>query len=508
MILDKLYGAVAKASGSARQQATTIASRFARSGGYLYSQQATMKQNEFFDNLQRMDTDTVLRKVGIARHQLKILLDDDEIDEKVERRIENLLQTGYTLSPSESSDALFVYSILNTHLETLLLQSMDAKLYGYSVSEIIWDKERQRMKGEIVPLEIIRKPMQWFEPKNDGRLLFFPDNSFAPVTVDSRYKFILMAHRPTFEEPKGKAILSRVYFPWFFKKNGWQFWSKFLERFGAPLLVGKTPNDTDKMAQALAAAHNQSILTMPSTDFVDVIASSGGGSAFKEYDDSLKRRIARYLLGSTLTSGVDSGGTAGQGEIHERQQQIVFDSDLNFALKYVRQFISLICELNGIEEAPWFNFKPTKGIQDALASRDEKLVRQGVEFTQEYYEDAYDLQRKHIKRVGQPSTTLPSNAAAKAAVCAHGNPLANDGSFDDEQMNLENLADDAIAQGLQPIATSKILAAIKASSDKDDLANRLFELCGNDLESSEFMELLSATLQAADIYGLADEAAE
>ena len=160
----------------------------ASSGGVLYSDQAVSQYNQFFDDLMRIETDEVLLKAGIQRHNLSILLGDDEIVEKVDRRIEALTQSGYTLSPSEGSDALFIYDQLNKHLETLLMASMNAKLYGYSVTEIIWDKATFDATGKFVPLKLSEKPMQWFEPKNDGRLLYFAEDWSQPQEVDKKVK--------------------------------------------------------------------------------------------------------------------------------------------------------------------------------------------------------------------------------------------------------------------------------------------------------------------------------
>jgi len=334
----------------------------ASSGGMMYTDQAVSRYDAFFDNLMRVDADETLKQVGMQRHQLSTLLYDDEIDEKVERRIESLTQASYTLSPSEGDEALFVYDQLNKHLESLVIASMNAKLYGYSVCEIVWDKETYKRTGIMQPLRLTEKPMQWFEPKNDGRLLFFADDMFAPVEVDTKYKYLLQQHRATFDNPKGKALLSRIYWLWYFKKSGWKFWSKFLERFGSPLLIGSTSNDPAEMVSALAQAHSQSIFAMPDGDSVDTISSSGNGETFKAYDDAINKRIAKYLLGQTLTSGADGGGTYGQGKVHQEQQEIIFNSDKMFATRYIRQFINLICELNGIEEAPWFNFKAFKTI--------------------------------------------------------------------------------------------------------------------------------------------------
>lgn len=255
--------------------ATALNKMRAASGGHLYSDQAVSRYNEFFDNLMRVDADEVLTKIGMSRHQLSALLYDDEIDEKVERRIESLTQANYTLSPSEGDDALFVYDQLNRHMESLLLASMNAKLYGYSVCEWVWDKNTYQATGVLQPLRLTEKPMEWFEPKNDGRLLYFADNMGLPVEVNTKYKYLLQQHRATFDNPKGKALLSRVYWLWYFKKNGWTYWSKFLERFGSPLLIGSTKDDPAVMASALADAHSQSIFTMPEGDSVENISSTG-----------------------------------------------------------------------------------------------------------------------------------------------------------------------------------------------------------------------------------------
>ena len=203
--------------------------------------------------------------------------------------------------------------------------------------------------GERYIYDIIEKPMEWFEPRNDGTLWWYKDAYGTPVEVDTTTKYLLQQHRATYKNPKGKALLSRVYWLWFFKKNGWTFWSKFLERFGSPMLIGSTLGDPEQMADALADAHNQSIFTMVDGDKVTSIGASSGGDTFKAYDDAINRRISKYLLGQTLVSGADSGGTYGQGRVHQDQQEIVFNGDKQFATPYIQRIIDVSCYMNGIE---------------------------------------------------------------------------------------------------------------------------------------------------------------
>lgn len=475
------------------------------SGGSLYSEQAVDKMNKFFDSLLRVDTDEVLRKAGISRHQLSVLLSDDEIDGKIETRSDNLMQAKYTLSDSDSDVSMFIYEQLDLHLESILTASLNAKLFGYSVTEIVWDEYVKRQTGIMQPLSVVEKPMQWFEPKNDGRLLWFANNYNQGVTVDTKYKYLLQQYKPTYAEPKGKALLSRVYWLWYFKTNGWRFWSKFLERFGSPLLIGTTDGEPQVLADALMAAHNQSVVAMTDGDTVEAINASSNGEAFKAYDDAINKRIAKYLLGQTLTSGTDNGGTYGQGLVHQDQQQRILDGDKKFAERYVQRFIDTICLLNGYE-SPTFNFTFEKGLQPERAERDGKLYSQGVRFDESYYIDAYDFKPEYIKVV--EDNTAPIISLSDKPKQALQFTEGDDEQFTPEQQELEQVADDALDTSIQPFNVNQVLSAIELATDADSLREALFSMVGDSLAQSEFTQLVNTALMVADVHGFADESSE
>ena len=184
------------------------------------------------------DLDEVLRQAGIRRDRLRTLLYDDEIAQACETRMDSLLATPIRFEPSEGADAEFLTEILEPVMGGLLAAAFQARLFGYSVAEAVYEK---RADGKIGLKYLGEKPMEWFEPRPDGTLLFFPDDGSGGaqgVTVDQRYKFFMTRCRPTYRNPFGEALLSRLYWPWFFRQNGWKFWAKFLERFGDRKSVG------------------------------------------------------------------------------------------------------------------------------------------------------------------------------------------------------------------------------------------------------------------------------
>lgn len=478
----------------------------ATSGGSLYSEQAIHKMNSFFDDLVKLDSDETLKNAGIARHQLAVLLSDDEIDGKIETRSDNLLQAKYTLSDGDSDVSTFIYEQLEAHLESILTATLNAKLFGYSVTEITWDKYAKTKTGIYQPLSVIEKPMQWFEPKNDGRLLWFAENDYRGQEIDTNFKYLLQQYKPTYAEPKGKALLSRVYWLWYFKKNGWQFWSKFLERFGAPLLIGTTDGDPQLLANALMSAHNQSVVAMGEGDGVTSISATSNGEAFKSYDDAINKRIAKYLLGQTLTSGTDTGGTYGQGLVHQDQQQRILDGDKKFAARYVQQFIDAICQLNGYE-SPTFNFTFEKGLQPERAERDSKLYSQGVRFDESYYIDAYDFNPEYIKIVEESAAPVMQLSSKPKQVLQFAE-VDNSEQFTPEQQELEQVADNALNASVQPFDVNKVLTAIETSNSAEQLTQALFDMVGDSLAQSKFTQLVNTAIQVADVHGFADESSE
>ena len=140
---------------------------------------------------------------------------------------------------------------------------------------------------------------------------------------------------------------------------------------------------------------------MPTGDTVDTIGAVGSGESFKAYDDAINRRLSRYLLGATLTAGTDTGGTYGQGKVHQSQQEIVFNGDKKFATKYIPQFINMVCKMSGVTP-PVFTYRIDRGAQTELAQRDMMLVNQGLELEVDDYSDTYDIEKRYIKGVGAP----------------------------------------------------------------------------------------------------------
>lgn len=466
------------------------------------------------------DPDTVLDDAGLTRADLRRLESDDEISTALDTRLASVQATPWRLEPGEGDDYEFVYPHLKKHIEHILEVAWAAVPYGYSVTEIAYGKrlpdgrfltgdDAKEYSGPVVAIEwsaIEERPFEWFKPMNDGRLLYYAqDGSKFGTNVFTEWpgQFFLTRRRPSYRQPYGQALLSRVYWPCFFRSAGWKFWARFLERFGAPLLIGQTANSTQDMAKALAAALQSAVAAIGKDDAVTSIAPGNAGESFDLFSRAVDRRIQKVILGQTLTTDTDGKGSYALGKVHDAVRQDRRVSDVRLCTATAQAMIDTLLMLNGRKPgAVKFVMEDETGLQADRAERDSKLAEAGiVEFTPEYLLRAYDFDKGDfiIPQRGEPGNPPkpPKPAGKMAALFATGGD-----DLSPAQQALEHLGDDALVSAGQPIPASAIRAAIKAATGPDDLASRLAELYeGHD--AKQFQTMLNQALFAADVMGYA-----
>jgi phage gp29-like protein len=317
-------------------------------------------------------------------------------------RIESVVSTVYTFDGGAKRLHRLLWEELEPNMEEIVRGVLDAVFYGYSVMEVIY---KIRDDGKVGLGRVAIKPMEWFEPRPDGTLRYFPVNWFGqpgvPATAsayglecDLDYKFLLTRVHPTYYNPKGEALLSRLYWPWFYRFNGWRFWGQFLERFAIPILVGQSA-DPRAMATALVNAHQDAVIGVGPNDNVTAIVAKDEGKAFIALEDAILRRIQKVILGQTLTSDTapGGGGSYALGAVHNKVREDLMRSDIRLVRHTTQHLVRALCVLNGcpVEQVPDVLFNDQKELQRERAERDVRLAGIGVRFRKEYYQNYYGL---------------------------------------------------------------------------------------------------------------------
>jgi phage gp29-like protein len=360
----------------------------------LYADQAITQMISLMTAIPEVDQ--ILLKAGITRAGLSKLMTDDEIFQACRTRRDAVVATPWRLQPGEGNVTDFLIEELKPIIEDLVSNAWLAIPYGYNVQEIVY---KQRHDGKIGIDRVVTKPLQWFEPRPDGTLKY--NNGLnTNVLVDTTFKFLLTRHDATYENPRGEALLSRLYWPWFFRFNGWRFWGQFLERFGTPILVGKS-GDPKVMAEALLKAHQDAVIAHGRDDEVTVIENKGEGRAFAAMEQAVILRIQKLVLGQTLTSGsgnADSGASYALGVIHNTVRDDLRKADLRLIRKTVQKLVDALCALNfPTRVIPEFFFDDGTGLAKDRAERDKILFSIGIDFTKQYFIDRYDLTDKDFE---------------------------------------------------------------------------------------------------------------
>ena len=473
------------------------ASKKALSSGSLYSQEAVTR---FLVNFGRQpDTDEVLRKAGIQRHKLRIMMDDDEIAQTTETRLDALLAAPFRLEPNDTKEAELLSLMIKEWYYEIVSCGLNALFFGYSVQEAVYELKPE---GYIGIEWIGEKPMQWFEPKNDGRLVYRQDGTSTEQEVDQVFKFFLTRRKASFEFPYGKALLATLYWLYFFKQNGFKFWAKFLERFGTPILLGKIKSKnttTSDMNNALLTAHAQSVLSIDGQDDVEVLGTSGAsgtaGAAFESFNNQLLRQIQKVVLGQTLTSGNDGGGSRALGQVHENVRMDKLKSDIQLVTPTLQAIVDALCGLNNWGEYKVMLGEKPKPLNKDQAERDAHLKNAGANLTPQYFQREYGLQDGDVAEVTPISdikVTPQFSAVPKQAFNFKAGV-----QITPEQQELEQTAHD---QPKVLMTDEQLQEIVQDAKDHNDLMTKLYSATKG-ANVDEFEVVMSKALFMADVMG-------
>ena len=475
-------------------------------GGQLASEQAV---DWWFSKIFALpDPDEVLRRAGVTRAHMRVLTGDDEISQALDTRNDALIGTDWRFEKPDNTDQASV-DWLNEmwipHSESVLRGCLAANPYGYSVQEVIYKRTDD---GRIGWDTITEKPFEWFVPRMDGSVLYRSKANYIGEETDPR-KFMLTVRQQTHRNPYGEALFTRLYWPWFFRQQGWRFWVKWLERFGTPLLVGTGP-DTKALAKALSEAVQDAAIAVTAGTTVESIQSPGGADHFEKFDAVICRRIQKLVLGQTLSSDTTgSGGLGGMGaaKIHNEVRMDKRDADARMCSKTVQRLVDALWQLNGFAgDAPQFVMQDDTGIEQDRADRDQKLLMTGaVQLTEQYFLREYDFEEGDVIIPEKPAPVDPTGGDPTKPTKPGQKKFASGGIVFGAQFTpSQQVIEDALARFIpgqaSPIPQADIRAAIMAATDPDDLVRKLSQLlAGHSLE--EFQTTMMQAMFAADVMG-------
>lgn len=344
------------------------------------------------------DPDIVLRKQGKDVKIYRELFCDPHVFACIQSRKAGVLSLEWEINRGldKTKDAELVEDLLKKlDIHKLINDILDATLFGFQPIEIMWKK----IGNYVLPIELKAKPSEWFCFDEENLLKFRTKEHYWGEELPPK-KFLCPQNNPSYDNPYGERVLSRVFWPVTFKKGGLKFWVVFTEKYGIPHLIGKHPRgatkeETDNLADLLEEMIQDAIAVIPDDSSVEIQEANKSSSAeiFEKLIDKMNSEISKAILGQTLTTEIGATGSYAASNTHMAVRQDIIDADKKLVEKTINQLIQWIYEINFANaEVPVFELYEPEDVDLTLAQRDKILYDTGVKFTKEYFIKTYGLE--------------------------------------------------------------------------------------------------------------------
>ena len=314
--------------------------------------------------------------------------------------------------------------------EEMIENLMDVVYWGYQPAELVWGFEG----GFWLPMQIVPKPPEWFQwyITNTGvpELRFLSQaNPIDGQRPPDEYTLICPRIKPSYENPYGRGVAGRCFWPVVFKRAGMEFWLNFMERFAMPWVVGKM-NSTDTTALTqfttdLKSLVQDAVIAISGTDkTIEMLEAKNSKEAgFDVLCNFMDAQMSKTVLGHTLSTDASDKGSyaATRGAMSVRTDIGVRDTKMIKAI--INDVINLILIRNGFTNVSRPSARPfhENEVELERASRDEAVNRVGVRFSKEYFMRVYGYEEGDITEVIDPiqaAADLAEKNAARAAEVA------------------------------------------------------------------------------------------
>lgn len=362
--------------------------------------------------------------------------------------------------------------------------------YGYSVAEAIWMRDGRNVAIDRLMVRNRRR----FVFDQDFRLkLLTTENANGELLPKNKF-WTFATGADNHDEPYGRGLANRVYWPWWFKRNQTKFWLVMLEKFGTPTVIGKynrsaTPEERRNLRRAVEAVIGSAAVTMPEDMVVALLEASRGGTVdYQAFYDAMQSAITTVILSETMTT--QDGSSLAQAQVHMAVRKELVESDAD-----------LVCDSFNMTIVRWltaWNFpgatppRVQRRMEDpaalkALADRDKVIVDMGHKLSREYIERTYSVELAEESADAPPAPPAPAPG-----------PEFQEDDEDGPDVLSRRLQEEAAP--LIEELYAPIRRIVEEADSLEDVRDRLLEAHG-DMDVADLAALMQRALTAAELAG-------
>jgi phage gp29-like protein len=262
---------------------------------------------------------------------------------------------------------------------------LDATLYPVAVVEKVFRPSTvPGMRYELARLVPVPHDLLDFQL---GRLrIRETDERGQPISTyrepDPHRYIVHRGHLLTTTPDHWGGPMRSLIFWWLLATMDREWWARFLDRYGAPFVVGKFESGDDTSRSILERAFMYAtkvgglVISRESEVEIKQAAASDSGAAFDRFHQLCNEEISKLILGQTLSAeakatGMGSGVASAQGDVRDDIRQ--FDAKM-LGATLSTQLAAQFLHINGLKGAPpifiWGSISPSelKAYADFLTS--------------------------------------------------------------------------------------------------------------------------------------------
>jgi len=440
------------------------------------------------------ETDLLLQNIGQNRDFLLTLEYDTAVASALDNRSDFVCSTPFEFESDNEDLEKFIKDEVGSKAYELAKSIETCVPRGFSVVGIEYCKNDN---GVYVINRHLLMPIKNYQVRQSGQW----QGIIEGVQKDlDELQYVVTVRNPTYENLMGEPLLAKLFKSAEFRKNTANFWLKWLERFGFPMLIGETENDAilidpdtgleisaiQNLSNNLGKLYSAKTIAINQGQAITSIEPSSNGDHFEKAYKVFTDEVNKMVLGSSGT--VDSENTTyASGQTAENTLDQKITADLRLVVSGLQKVVNNVIKINNRYGAVNFgdatckvSVKTNEDIKLDLATRDETLTRAGARFSKKYFQKLYDLDDDDLDE-SQPFAAQLANKLTT------------------EQQNVGDLADKGIEKAGQPIDPELIKLAIETADNQAELEANILELLGE--QNKIFLESTELTLWAANLLG-------
>lgn len=409
-----------------------------------------------------------------------------------------------------------------TSFEESLFDLLDAIGKGFSCSWIKWEIDNG--KAVISGLNWIHQKRLTFASTLTPKLMTDENPMGEEI---GPFAAVYHRHKARSGHDTRAGMIRVCAWMYLFKNYAIKDWVAFAEVFGMPLRLGKYDSGAGQEDKAALIAAIQSlgsdaagiISKATEIEFIETVKGSTKENVYKALADFANTEISKAVIGSTLTTDVGERGSYAASKTHNDVRLDLVKSDCWSLANTIRnQILRPLVGYNfGWETpVPWFKFyleepEDLKALMEVYKGASEI----GQPITAEHVSERFGIAlpeagetvlqpsggRMAMKRANLNEAARRDGADLLWRMAAKGDTRAQ---FDAQQAELEDLADDALAQAGTLGIDEPIRKLIASCNSLEEVRDRILDVY-KDMNITDLTGLLSDALATAALKGAAEE---